>query len=444
MIDTPAKETIKPGEGRLSDLAKQGQARALYVGTYKADKTKGDCEKDLAELERLGDTFGLALGLVLPCPLREIDPKTFLGKGKVEEMRQLVETHGCDLVVFDDEISPQQQRNLEQALARITIDRTELILGVFAERARTKEAKIQIELASCRYQLPRLKRLWTHLSRQRTGGAGGGYLKGEGEKQIEIDRRILKKRIDRLETLLKEVKRHRVVQRSARKKSKIPTFALVGYTNVGKSTLLKALTDADVLVEDKLFATLDTTTRQFLLPNKQAILLTDTVGFIQKIPHPLVAAFKSTLEEALDADILIHLIDMSHPSAEAQADATEDVLEELGCKGQPTIVVLNKIDALASPMLLQRLRIRYAKTVPISAVTKEGFDDLLDMMVREVASLRRVVHLRIPQSHYAHVSTIMQEGRIISLVYDDNDIVLEVEIPQYLERKLETFMFIPA
>ena len=354
-----------------------------------------------------------------------------------------MEEQQLDLAIFDEEISPQQQRNLEKALKKPVIDRTELIVGVFAQRAQSREARIQVELAASRYQLPRLTRLWTHLSRQRTGGGGGkgggGFLKGEGEKQIEIDRRILRKRIDQLQAELKEVKKHRETQRRARIRTGIPTFAIIGYTNVGKSTLLKALTDADVLIEDKLFATLDTTTRRYTLPNRQEVLLIDTVGFIRKLPHPLVAAFKSTLEEAVQADILLHLIDVSSPQAVNQAATTLDVLKELKADKRPLITVLNKADQCTQRLMIEKMRVTYPKTVEISALKSQGLDQLLDLMIREISLLRKTVTLRIPQSHYALVSELMREGKVNSVEYEENDVLLEVEIPQHLEKKVALF-----
>lgn len=437
------KSNLPPSEGvgRLQDL-KGPSKRALLIGTYQGGKGKPQAEEQLSELSSLGDTYGLEPVLRLPCPIREFDAGTFLGKGKVEEIRGLVSEHAADLVIFDDEISPQQQRNLEKIFECVVIDRTELILGVFAQRAHTREARIQIELATCRYQLPRLTRLWTHLSRQRTGGGGkggGGYLKGEGERQIEIDRRLLRARIDRLQDQLDEVKKTRETQRRSRKRTGIPTFAIIGYTNAGKSTLLRALTDADVFIEDKLFATLDTTTRKFILPNRQEILLTDTVGFIRKIPHMLVAAFKSTLEEAVQSDILLHLIDASDPAAPLHAEATFDVLKELGASNQPMITLLNKVDRCQERGLIERLRIQYPKTLEISALDRTGFERLMELMVQEVSLLRKVVRLKIPQSHYAAVSVLMREGKVLSCEYVENDIHLEVEIPRNLEYFVSQF-----
>lgn len=427
----------KPGQGRLHDLT-QNEKRALLIGTYTKDKKT--CTDQLDELESLCNTYGLQTAEKVPCPIRAYDAGTFIGSGKVEEIKALALEQQCDVVIFDDEISPQQQRNLEKLMERVVIDRTELILGVFAQRAQTREARIQIELAAFRYQMPRLRRLWTHLHRQRSGGSGGGAVKGEGEKQIELDRRIIRTHIERLQKELDAVKKQRQTQRRLRERTRIPTFAIIGYTNVGKSTLLRALTDADVLVEDKLFATLDPTTRKFILPNKQAILLTDTVGFIRKIPHLLVASFKSTLEEAVQADILLHLVDASNPHAEMQAESTYDVLKELEATKHPIITVFNKVDQVENRTLIHRMRIKYPKTVEISALQKSGLEDLMAMMIREISLLRKVVKLRVPQSHYALVSEIMREGKVLSCEYEENDILLEMEIPHHLEHKVAHFI----
>ena len=414
--------------------------KALLIGTYTASQRE-TCLEQLQELETLGDTYGLKAAEQMACPLREIDASTFLGSGKIAEIRDKALETNCDIVIFDNEISPQQQRNIEKIVGKPVIDRTELILAVFAQRAQTKEAKLQIELASCKYQLPRLRRLWTHLGRQRSGGATGGFVKGEGEKQIEIDRRILKAKVTKLQKELAEVQSYREIQKRARQRSRIPTFAIIGYTNAGKSTLLKALTDADILVEDKLFATLDTTTRQFTLPNNQQILLIDTVGFIRKIPHTLVAAFRSTLEEAVSADILVHLIDVSSQDASQKSEATYEVLKELGALEKPIITALNKIDLSPNRLMVDRLRFKYPKTVEISAVEQTGFHELMDRMIDEIKALRKIVMIRIPQEKYSVLSEVIREGRVVSKEYEENDILLEVEIPHHLENKLKSYIY---
>jgi len=417
----------------ISELSK-----VLIAGGYDRARDLPLCKEHLDELEALAQTYGFEVVGKEPCSVRAISASLYFGTGKIEELRQKGEELGADVIIFDNEISPNQQKNLERIFKKPVIDRTELILEIFAKRAQTKEAMLQVELARSQYQLPRLKRLWTHLSRQSSGG--GAFLKGEGEKQIEIDRRLVRKQIDNLKKEIKEVRNHREVQRRARLRSGIPTFAVIGYTNVGKSTLLNALTHAEVLVEDKLFATLDTTTRKFELPNHQEILLIDTVGFIRKLPHTLVAAFKSTLEEAAFTDILLHLIDVNHPLAEEHAKSTYEVLKEMGSEEKPIITVLNKVDLLENKGLIARYKLKYPKVVPISALTGEGFDELLKMMTEGIKNLRKIVKLRIPQKEYALVSKLMEEGRIIEQDYEENDVLLKVEIPIQLEHKVKQYI----
>jgi GTP-binding protein HflX len=417
--------------------------KALLIGVYRTRKDKVICEEHLKELERLCHTFGFEVDAHIPCPIKKIDAATYLGSGKVDELANIATEKGTEIFIFDEDLSPHHQRNLERLLKKPVMDRTELIIEVFAQRAQTKEARLQIELARQRYQAPRLKRMWTHLSRQAgTGNSGGGgaYLKGEGEKQIEIDRRLLQRRVDQLKEDIEKIHDERAVQRAHRLRTGIPTFAIVGYTNSGKSTLLNALTEAGVLAEDKLFATLDTTTRKYNLPNNQEILLIDTVGFIRKIPHTLVAAFKSTLEEAVHTDILLHLIDVSASSAESQAESTYQVLKELNAAEHPIITVFNKVDACADEELVNRLQQTYPKNVKVSALKKEGFAELLNLMIQEVSRLRKQLKLRIPQSRYELVSELLEEGRIISKQYEENDILLHVEIPHYLEHKVSPFI----
>lgn len=417
--------------------------RALLVSVYKSPQTLEVCLEHLEELALLVETFGIETADKLPCSIRKYDAARFVTEGKLQDLINRANELEVDLVIMDDEISPAQQRNLEAAFKRPVMDRTGVILGVFAQRAQTKEARLQIELAQQRYLAPRLKRMWSHLSRQQgTGGAGGSgaYTKGEGEKQIEIDRRILKRKIDQLQKEIVEVKANRETQRVARQRNEVPTFAIIGYTNAGKSTLLNALTEAGVFVEDKLFATLDTTTRKFTLSNNQEILLVDTVGFIRKLPHLLVAAFKSTLEEAIQADILLHLVDSSHPMAEEQALTTFEVLKELGAGDKPIITVLNKIDKGTCPGFLSKIRFKFPKSVAISALNKEGFDDLQDSMVRELAKQRKVVEMRIPQSDYGVISEIIRFGNVLKQDYEDNDVILHVDLPAALSGKYKHYL----
>lgn len=409
---------------------------AVLVGIYSGPANREICEEHLDELESLTDTFGTPTAAKMACAVRKIEASTFLPKGKLDEVKDELIRAKANLVIIDEEISPAQQRNLEKILKTAVMDRTELILEIFAQRAQTKEARLQIELARTKYEFPRLKRLWSHFSRQR---ARGGYLKGEGEKQIEIDRRLLKKKLERLNQELREVKRYRETQRTARLRAGIPTFAIIGYTNAGKSTLLNALTQANVLVEDKLFATLDPTTRKFQLPNNQEILLTDTVGFIRKLPHSLVAAFRSTLEAALHDDVLLHLIDVSHPLAEEHADTTHQLLKELNAKEPAILTVLNKVDACQDRSLIDRLRLRFPKTVLISALNQEGFEQLMQMMMQEISLLRQLMKLRIPQSEYPLVASIRREGRVIYEEYEENEIIIKAEIPLNLAHKFDPY-----
>lgn len=416
-------------------------AKGYLVSTYSGKEHLPLCKDYLDELEFLAETYGIETVCKDPCPLRKINASTYISKGKIEAILGNIAPTGANLIIFDEEISPAQQRNLEKAFGIPVIDRTELILAVFAQRAQTKEAVLQVELAQLKYQYPRLKRMWTHLSRQvASAGGAGAYLKGAGEKQIEIDKRLLQKRIEVLEQRLAEVAHHREIQRAARKRSSIPVFAIVGYTNAGKSTLLNALTDADVFVEDKLFATLDTTTRKFQLSNKQKILLIDTVGFIRKLPHLLVASFKSTLEEAAQADILLHVIDVSHPLCELQAESSWQVLEELNAAKKPVITVLNKVDHCENQGAVTRMRVKYPNTVPISALNQAGFDSLEEAIVNELSKQRKHFLLRIPQSDYAMVNEIMIHGHILKKDYQENDVLIEAEIPVALVGKVEKYV----
>ncbi len=327
--------------------------RAFLVGIERRDRPGLlPVEESLAELAQLARTAGLAVVGQTYQRLRRPDPATFIGSGKVEEVKALLEETAADVVIFDEELSPRHQRELERAFGEEikVLDRTALILDIFAQHAHTREGALQVELAQYEYRLPRLTRQWTHLARQvggRAGGATGGVgVRGPGETQLEVDRRRIRERIAHLKRELEAVRAHRARYRSRRRRAAVPVVALVGYTNAGKSTLLNALSGADVLVEDKLFATLDPTTRRVALPGGQTALFTDTVGFIQKLPTQLVAAFRATLEEIAEADLLIHVLDVTHPHALAQKRAVEETLREIGAGSVPVILALNKVDLL--------------------------------------------------------------------------------------------------
>ena len=328
-----------------------------------------------------------------------LNAATFIGKGKASEWGDFCQRSEVDTVIFDDELSPAQSRNLEKIFECKILDRTSLILDIFAQRARTREGKMQIELAQLQHLLPRLTKFWGHLSRQK-GGIG---MRGDGETQLETDRRRVLDRISKISRELQGVRQQRETQRVGRQRSEWPLASIVGYTNAGKSTLLNQLTGAKVLVEDKLFATLDPTTRRLKLPTNQNVLLTDTVGFIKKLPHGLVEAFKATLEEVVQADLLLHVVDISHPQAEEQIDAVNTVLMEIGAAGKPVLMVFNKIDKLKlnGNGALNRWLEKFPHAVGISAATGEGVSNLLAELGTQLRPTREFLELKIPHEQSA-------------------------------------------
>jgi len=354
--------------------------RAVLVGH--AGRDGAHLERSLDELSLLADTANARVMDRVRQRRGPIHAKTFIGKGKLEELKSSAETHDADLVIFDDDLSPAQVRNLEKALERKVVDRSELILDIFARRARTRESRLQVELAQLEYTLPRLTGLWKHLERQ----AGGIGTRGPGETQLETDRRIVREKIARLKRELESVERERETQRRRRRREF--RAALVGYTNAGKSTLFNALTRSHVFVEDRLFATLDATTRQMVSPERQLVLVTDTVGFIRKLPHHLVASFHSTLAEAVEADLLLHVVDAADPDRARQMRAVEGVLEEILETPRPTMLVFNKSDLLADPDLAAGLRVEYPGSFVISAATGDGLDQLRAFLWREASERR--------------------------------------------------------
>lgn len=415
--------------------------RALLIGVFPSGKESEDCFDSLKELADLSNTCGICVVHSLACPIKKIQSSTYIGKGKIEEIVRIISSKEIDGVIFDHEISPNQQRNLENLLQRPVLDRTEVILDVFALRAQTREAILQIECAKICHQLSRLKNLWRHLSRQKVGSGGkGGALRGEGEKQIEVDKRLLKAKAHLLKKEIEEIRLQRKVARQARMRSPTPVFAIVGYTNSGKSTLLNTLTNAHVLVEDKLFATLDPIARKVFLPNHQKVIVIDSVGFIQNLPHILVAAFRSTLEEACYADVLLHVVDLTHKNAAQQAETTLRVLEEIGVKNKMIITLLNKIDRVRDFSQACIFRMKYPKVLCISAQTGDGMSVLKEEMSIAIANLRRMVRLKIPQSEYQMVSEIMNQGNILQIEYLGESIFLEADIPIWLEDKVRSFL----
>ncbi|MFN8444499.1 MAG: GTPase HflX [Caldilineaceae bacterium] len=380
-------------------------------------------DDSLNELELLSQTAGLKSIGRLTQKLETPQPATLIGTGKVQELSDLVISSAADVVIFDDELSPRQQREIEEVLGENVkvIDRTALILDIFARHARTREGAVQVELAQYEYRLPRLTRAWTHLARQaggRAGGASGGVgVRGPGETQLEVDRREIDRRIAFLKRQLDEIQKQRRMHREQRKQTATPVVALVGYTNAGKSTLLNAIAKSDVLAMDRLFATLDPTTRRMLLPSKQAVLFTDTVGFIQKLPTQLVAAFRATLEEVTEADILLHVVDLSHPNMDEQVAAVEEVLEELGAGSKTVITALNKVDriTLDDPEQSERLQaalVEYPHAVAISALTGAGLQELADKIDEVIRMRMAPIDVVIPYRHGELVALMHEHGFI--------------------------------
>ena len=388
--------------------------RIVLVGVLHPGQSLADVEELLDELALLVDTAGAdAVARVIQRRDRP-DPATFLGKGKVEELATLARATDCDTVVFDDELSPAQQRNLEKLLGRTAIDRTAVILDIFAQNASTQEGRAQVELALLRYRLPRLRGKGTSLSQQ---GGGVGTRMGGGETKLEVDRRRIVRRIHHLEAELKRFSAHRATQRKARERNRIRHVAIVGYTNAGKSTLLNRLTDAGVLVEDRLFATLDATTRRYELPGGEPLLLTDTVGFVRKLPHHLIEAFKSTLQVSAEADLLVHLVDATAPDVDAQFRAVRAVLDEIGAAEVPEIVALNKVDMLDAAdraRLLSELEATHAVVVAISARTGEGIDALVEVIAEGVHSSASEVELFVPYARADLLAAVHREGEVLS------------------------------
>ncbi len=392
-------------------------------------------EESLAELRRLAETAGLEIVGEVTQRLDRPNPATLIGKGKVQELKTMVEATGANVVVFDEELSPRQQRELENILGDNVkvLDRTALILDIFAQRAQTKEGVLQVELAQYIYRLPRLTRAWTHLARQAggaagRGGIGGVGLRGPGETQLEVDRREIKRRIAHLRKELEEVRAHRERYRKRRRDVPVPIVSLVGYTNAGKSTLLNALTNAHVYADDKLFATLDPTTRRVKLPGGQEILLTDTVGFIQKLPAQLVAAFRATLEEILEANVIVHVVDLTHPAAERQVQTVEKVLKDLGAGDKPIVMALNKADLLSEEALAER-RALFPNGVVISALKGWGLEELLSRIEEALRAHMVPLVVHIPYGKDDLVALFHRMGIVEDEQYTSKGTLLQGRVP---------------
>ena len=394
-------------------------------------------EDSLTELALLADTSGLNVVGELTQKLDRPHVKTYIGPGKVDELKMLVEETRTQVVIFDDELSPRHQRELQLALGKEVrvLDRTALILDIFAQHAHTSEGMLQVELAQYEYYLPRLTGQWTHLERQagggggRAGSTGGVGLRGPGETQLEVDKRAIRKRISHLKKELEKVEAHRQRYRAQRKRSRIPTVALVGYTNAGKSTLLNKITKSDVYVADQLFATLDPTTRKVDLPGGYQALFTDTVGFIQKLPTTLVEAFHATLEEIAEADLLLHIVDISHPNAMNQYEAVQETLDKIEAHHIPVVTALNKVDQLRDPESAKNAVSDFSKSVTISALDGSGVKDLLRVIHEELYEKYAPIRVRLPYQQGALISLFHEAGQIELVEHGRGGVLMQGRIP---------------
>jgi len=403
----------------------------VIVGVILPPHRRWEVDASLDELALLTDTAGAVVVDRVIQERSSPNPRFFIGGGKAQEIAETVKAQEIDLVIFDDDLSPAQARNLERVIETRILDRSGLILDIFASRARTREAKTQVELAQLEYLTPRLTRRWTHLSRQ-AGGIGtsgpGIGARGPGETQLEVDRRKIRKRISDLSKSLETIAKRRRVERKGRRDEFKATF--VGYTNAGKSTLMHALSGAEVFVENRLFATLDSTTRAVDLGENRKVLLTDTVGFIRKLPHHLMASFRSTLEEAVEADLLLHVVDVSHPLCEDQVTAANEVLDDLGILEHPTAIVFNKVDLLDGRGLLGRLRDEYPNSVVASGVTGYGLEDIRRVLRERIDESRTVLDLRIGASEGKVLAHMYDVGEVLSRQYEGAEVVMRVRLPK--------------
>jgi GTP-binding protein HflX len=426
--------------------------KAFLVGVeFRSEKPLISMEDSLSELALLAQTVNLEVVGEASQRLDTPNPSTLIGKGKVEEIAMLAEENLADIIVFDTELSPRHQRDLEETFgAKLrVIDRTALILDIFAQHAHTSEGILQVSLAQYEYRLPRLTRAWTHLARQtgggggRAGSVGGVGLRGPGETQLEVDRREIRKRISVLKKELEKVRAHRQRYRSQRKRSRIALISLVGYTNAGKSTLLNRITHAEVLVADQLFATLDPTTRRVELPGGHQGLLTDTVGFIQKLPTQLIAAFQATLEEISEADLLIHVVDVTHPNALEQARSVTDTLKEIQADHIPVITALNKVDRLAQPELAIELLADFPKAVAISALKGLGINELLQAIEMELFENFTPITVQIPYTEGQLISLFHEQGQVTLIEHKRKGVTIQGYIPNRLLARYAAYQNIP-
>ena len=417
--------------------------RALLVGAYFDRRHVTDAQDLLHELKELVETLGIGVIATECVHVREHNPRYLTGSGKAAELMEQAKQLNCDCIIFDNELSPAQQRAWEQESKILVIDRHEVILDIFNMRARTREARLQVELARLEYSLPRLARMWGHLDRQGasggSSGGSGGAARGVGEAQLEIDRRLAYKRIDKVKAELEEVRRTRETMRKERAKGAVPHIAIVGYTNAGKSSLLNRLTGADVLAENKLFATLDTTTRRLELPDGQDVLLTDTVGFVRSLPHDLVQSFRATLEEALSADFLVHVLDASDPRHQQFFKTTTEVLRELGAGDKRIVLVLNKMDLITDSDQRLELASRFPEAICVSTYTGDGVDQLLNKLHSMLLDRVCRLNLLLPMNRMDLVNLAHTEGKVLAEKYTEHGVELQAVLPRQWESRFIPF-----
>ena len=415
----------------LVDTVNQDTERVFMVGVQLKADNAWCVEESMDELSELVTTAGAIVVGRGSQRLDKFNAATFIGPGKAKEFSVECKESNVDTVVFDEELNPAQGRNLEKIFECKILDRTALILDIFSQRAQTREGKLQVELAQLNHLLPRLTRFWTHLSRQK---GGIGMRGGDGESQLEVDRRKVRERIGKIQRDLDLVMRNRDVQRTGRKRNQWPLGSMVGYTNAGKSTLFNAITGASTLSEDKLFATLDPTTRRLKLPTNQNVLLSDTVGFIRKLPHDLIDAFKATLEEVIEADLLLHIVDVSSPYAEEQIEAVNLVLKDLGVEEKRTLMIFNKVDRISSSSLSKRFTDQYSNSIAVSAKTGEGFDELMAELGKQLRPIRKMVGISIPHSKSDIIARLHEVGQVLERNYDGDEAMFKALIPpNYLD-----------
>jgi len=416
---------------KLKDTAFTVRAERAILFRVMLSEDRNSSEEPLDELRRLAETAGANIVYTVVQNRVSIDPVYYIGKGKAVELSRIAKEMDVDVLICDDDLAPAQVKNLEKVIDEKVIDRSELILDIFATRAKTFQAKLQVELAQLEYTKPRLKRMWTHLSRIE-GGIG---TRGPGEKQLEVDKRIVSKKIHELRKKLHEIEKRQ--ERLVASRKEFFTVSIVGYTNAGKSTLMNTLTEIDTFVEDKLFATLDTKTSVCKLENGKRFLVSDTVGFIKKLPHHLVSSFKATLEEARHADLLLHVVDTSSPAIHNQIEAVNTVLKELGCDNKPTIMVFNKIDAVKEEAVIPLLRSRYKDCVMISAKTHQGIEDLKRKIIEMLEKNFIDVELSCSTANGKLIAYLHEHAHIVSSRFDDERATFRLFIEEKLVHKLQ-------